>query len=330
MLSRRYRPWHLIPFSWKYAKLRLTRRPVLVNLEVTMRCNARCGFCDYWKTDPRTRDTELKAFGDIARRFSPMIINFSGGEPTLRRDLEDIVAEVARATPITYLTMITHGGMLTLERAHRLWEAGLDQFSISLDYPDARHDEARRIPGLAARILDLVPRMAAAGMTVRLNTVIKDDNLDDILPLVRRAESSGAGIGLSVYTALKNGNQAHGLGADHLPRLEALVDELLVYKRRHRGVIANSDWYLRQIPRWVRGELEGPCRSGETTIHVDPDGMVRRCPDFKPDRHWQGYERYAPIDCDACFYACRGEAQAPLELSRFADLLGSTRAPAQR
>ena len=50
MLSSRYRPWHVPIFLAKYAWLRARRRPVLLNFEVTMRCNARCGFCDYWKT----------------------------------------------------------------------------------------------------------------------------------------------------------------------------------------------------------------------------------------------------------------------------------------
>jgi hypothetical protein len=148
----RYRPWHVPLFMAKYALLRDARRPVLLNLEVTMRCNARCGFCDYWKTPAEPRHEELREFADIARRFNPMMITFTGGEPTLRRDLEDIVAAVREATSLSYSRMITHGGMLTLERAQSLWDAGLDQFNISLDYLDGRHDTARGIPGLTAKI----------------------------------------------------------------------------------------------------------------------------------------------------------------------------------
>ena len=59
MLSTRFKAWHLVPFALRYAKLRLTRRPVLVHFEVTMRCNASCDFCDYWKTDTAAKATEL-------------------------------------------------------------------------------------------------------------------------------------------------------------------------------------------------------------------------------------------------------------------------------
>ena len=321
MLSPNYKPWHLLPFAIKYARLRLTRRPVLVNFEVTMRCNAACGGCDYWKTPAAERAHELASFVDAARAFDPMMITFTGGEPTLRRDLEVIVAEVAQAVPYCYITLLTHGGMLGIERAQALWDAGLDQINISLDYLDERHDVQRGIPGLAAKILRLVPEMRERGMNVRFNSVIRDDNLDEILPIVHHAHRAGAGVNLSVYTDFKNGNKDHLIRADQYARVEALVGELLAFKRRHRGVITNSDWYLRQLPRYLRSEMREPCRSGETTIHINPRGLVRRCPDFPADKHWSEYNGYAPIACNACYYACRGEAQAPLTLSRFQDLL---------
>ncbi len=324
MLSKRFKAWHLVPFAIRYAKLRATKRPVLVHFEVTMRCNARCDFCDYWKTDASTRDAELKSFADAARHFRPMMITFTGGEPLLRPDLERIVAEVGRAAPITWMSVITHGAMLTVERAQSLWDAGMAQFCVSLDFLDERHDVARGIPGLAAKILRTVPDLVARGMTVRFNTVIKRENIDEILPIVRRAQAVGAGVNLSVYTDFKNGNRDHLLGAAELGRVDALVGELLEFKRLNRGVISNSDWYIAQLPAYLRGTLAGDCRSGETTIHIDPLGMVRRCPDFPADKHWSEYDGYAPISCNACYYACRGEAQAPLTISRFRDLAGST------
>ncbi len=323
MLSSRYRPWHVPIFLGKYAWLRARNRPVLLNFEVTMRCNAKCGFCDYWKTPAEAKHSEMSDFAEIARRFSPMLVTFTGGEPTLRKDLEQIVASVRKAVRYTYVQMITHGAMLSLDRAKSLWDAGVDQFNISLDYLDERHDVARGIPGLSAKILNLVPQMKAAGIgSVRFNTVIKNDNLDQIMPIVERAAALGGGVNFSLYTDFKNGNSDYLLGGAQQRELEHVVHQLLAYKQRKRGVITNSDYYLEQIPRYVRGEMTEPCRSGSTTIHIDPQGMVRRCPDFKPDGRWQDYKGYEPINCNACFYACRGEAQAPLRLmSRVRDVM---------
>jgi MoaA/NifB/PqqE/SkfB family radical SAM enzyme len=326
VLSARFKPYHVPLFLAKYAWLTARRRPVLVHFEVTLRCNARCGFCDYWKTPAESRHDELRSYADAARYFNPMLVTFTGGEPLLRRDLEDLVAAVDAAVRLKYVTLITHGGMLTAERALALRDAGINQFSISLDYLDGRHDEARGIPGLTERIFRTVDAMRARGIdNIRFNTVIKDDNLGELLPIVERAAALGCGVNFSVYTDAKNGNARHVVGKPLHAELDDAVARLLDYKRRRRGVITNSDAYLELVPRYVRGELTEPCRAGERTIHVDPQGRVKRCPDFPTDFHWRDFERYRPIECNACFYACRGEAQAPLRLSRVYDVMGHAR-----
>jgi MoaA/NifB/PqqE/SkfB family radical SAM enzyme len=322
MLSNRFSLYHVPLFAAKYAWLHLRRRPLLVHFEVTMRCNARCDFCDYWKTPADAREHELRSFADAARYFNPLMVCFTGGEPLLRRDLESLVAAVHGAIALKYATLITHGAMLTVDRARSLWDAGVNQFSISLDFLDERHDRSRGIPGLAARILDTVPRLREAGIdNVRFNTVIKDENLEHVMQIVRVAHELGIGVGFSTYTAMKNGNAAHFPRADRLHVVDEVVRELLSFKRRHRGVITSSDWYLAQIPRYFRGEMREPCASGLRTIHIDPLGFVRRCPDFPVDGHWSDFRPYSKIDCNECFYACRGEAQAPLTLARVKDVV---------
>jgi hypothetical protein len=138
------------------------------------------------------------------------------------------------------------------------------------------------------------------------------------MPIVHRAAELGCGVNLSVYTDAKNGNRDFLL--EDAADVRALIAELLAFKRRRRGVITSSDYYLSQIPRYVSGEMKEPCRSGIRTVHITPAGQVKRCPDFPTDFHWRDFRRYEPVACNACYYACRGEAQAPLEWSRVADV----------
>jgi MoaA/NifB/PqqE/SkfB family radical SAM enzyme len=141
---------------------------------------------------------------------------------------------------------------------------------------------------------------------------------------VKRAAELGVGVNFSCYTDNKNGNPEGIIGGEQLAELDAVIAELLAFKRRRRGIITNSDYYLEQIPRYVRGETRGePCRSGIRTIHVDPAGYVKRCPDFPVDFHWRDFAKYKPVQCNACYYACRGEAQAPLRISRIRDVMAS-------
>jgi MoaA/NifB/PqqE/SkfB family radical SAM enzyme len=320
MLSSRFRPYHIPMFIAKYAWLVARRMPVLVHFEVTHRCNARCGFCDYWKTDPSARADELASYADAARFFNPALITFTGGEPLLRRDLEGLVRTVSDAVRLKYVMLLTHGGMLTPERAQSLWDAGVNQFNISLDYLDERHDDARGIPGLTKRIFATVGAMRARGIdSIRFNTVIKRDNIDQIMPIVRRATELGCGVNLSTYADMKNGNREHMLN-DSSREVQELVSELLAFKRRRRGVITSSDYYLEQLPRFVSGRMTEPCRSGMRTVHITPAGHVKRCPDFPIDFHWRDFRRYEPLSCNACYYACRGEAQAPVQWSRVQDV----------
>lgn len=324
MLSPRYKLYDLPAFLAKYAWLSVRQKPLAVHFEVTQRCNARCGFCDYWKTPSDARDEELASFAAAARFFSPIFATFTGGEPTLRKDLEKLVAAVRENVKLCYITLLSHGGTMTLERARALWAAGIDQFSFSLDYLDGRHDAARGVPGLTAKILRTVAAMRSEQLgAIRFNTVIRCDNLDQILPILKQAESLGCGVNFSVYTDFKNGNRAHLLGPVHAGDVERITADLLRFKRRRRGVISNSDYYLAQIPRYVRGEITEPCRSGIRTLHLDPTGRVKRCPDFPTDFHWREFKPYRPVACNKCYYACRGEAQAPLRWSRVLDMMGS-------
>ena len=68
--------------------------------------------------------------------------------------------------------------------------------------------------------------------------------------------------------------------------------------------------------------MKEPCRSGIRTIHIDPDRAREALPGLS---RWTSTGRssseYKPIDCNACYYACRGEAQAPLQLSRVRDVM---------
>jgi len=324
MLSARFKPWHVPLFAAKYAYLHLKRFPILVHFEVTMRCNAHCDFCDYWKNGPDASRSDAESYAEAARYFNPLMITFTGGEPLLRRDLEELVAAVAGAIRVRYLALITHGAMLSPERARSLWKAGLNQFNLSLDFLDERHDKARGIPGLAAKILDTVPRMRALGIDgIRFNTVIKRSNLDQLVPIVERAAALGVGVSFSAYTDAKNGNRAHLVAREEQQHLEAVIAELLAFKRKKRGVIVSSDYYLQQVPRFFSGAMHDSCNSGVRTIHIDPAGQVRRCPDFPSDYHWRDFKRYTPIDCNACYYACRGEAQAPLTISRVRDVMAT-------
>ena len=130
---------------------------------------------------------------------------------------------------------------------------------------------------------------------IRLNTVIKNDNLDQLMPLVERAAAVGCGVTFSLYTDNKNGNRRHLVREEQIRALDDAIASLLDYKRARRGVITNSDYYLRAIPRFLRGEMNEPCESGISTIHVDPGRLREALPRFS---HRLSLARLPPLSND--------------------------------
>lgn len=145
MLTRKLTPMRKAKGLLKLGMTTLARRPRLVNLEVTKFCNAKCDFCDYWKTK---ESPQLDDYVDVVKRIRPLMVSITGGEPLLRKDLPQIIRRIHESMFFIYIGMVTHGQLLSVQKANELWEAGLDQLSISMNWMGAAHDKERGIPGL--------------------------------------------------------------------------------------------------------------------------------------------------------------------------------------
>lgn len=307
--------------SVKFISMKLGRSLFSMHLEVTRRCNARCSFCDYWKEE--SSKEELSDYSPIVRRFSPLSLTITGGEPLLRRDLEALIEKIVKTNKFLYINCISNGILMTPDRALSLWNAGLTQISISLDFPDERHDEQRGIKGLWNRIQKLARELPKAGIdNLAFNTVIMKENLDDLTKIVRFAHEHGWKVSFSTYNPYKNQNFSHRLDKDQIRKIEETVEKLIELKKIYRN-ITSSDFYLKMIPRYVRyGGIRG-CLAGKKWFHVSPDGRIRRCSEKEFLGEWQTLDikKVGFTQCTECWYACRGESEAPLNLSRIFELV---------
>jgi MoaA/NifB/PqqE/SkfB family radical SAM enzyme len=304
----------------KFFLMKLGRRPFAVHLEVTKNCGLHCNFCDYWRTGKETR---LEDYVAVLKKLDPLTLVITGGEPMIRKDLPQLIARIKAEIKFIYVSMITSGYLLTVEKGIALWNAGLDHFSISLDFLGEEHDRNRGRPGLFAHIADVAPKLVAVGVdNLVFNSVIMEDNLDHIVPIVRQAKAWGAKVGFSTYNARKNGNLTHHVTPRSLAKLEGVIAELLRLKRELRNV-TNSDYYLKKIPEYFRSDTGiAGCVAGRKLIQVTPDGYLKRCADKEVLGHWTEFKpgTVTPTDCTDCWYACRGETEAPLGLRRIIEL----------
>ncbi|MFH2006070.1 MAG: radical SAM protein [bacterium] len=166
------------------------RDPPSGNLElirIETRCNGRCGFCSARGILPDlVEDTE-----QIVQRFRGMrkagrrSVALTGGEPTLRQDLPELIA-LARDEGFTAISLLTNA--MRLDRGPllgRLVEAGLTSVFVPfLSHRAEVHDELLGVAGAFERTVAGVDRCRDAGLELAYNTVVTAPNVQDLEPLM--------------------------------------------------------------------------------------------------------------------------------------------------
>ncbi len=123
--------------------MRLRSKPVLCNYYVTYRCNARCAFCDIWeKPSPYIKLADVEQNLHALKKLGVQVIDFTGGEPLLHRQLDQMLG---MAHDMGFITTLTTNAMLYPKLATRL-KGKVDMLHFSLDAADgATHDAGRGV-----------------------------------------------------------------------------------------------------------------------------------------------------------------------------------------
>lgn len=303
----------------KFLLNKILGRPLMVNIEVTKRCNARCDFCPYWET---TDHNEIEDFSPLLKKIKPLVVAFSGGEPLIRPDMPDLIRKAKKTLPFSYSGIVTNGSLLTFEKAKAMREAGLDQLGISLDFNSDEHDRFRNLPGLYEKLNILLPKITKNLNfdVVMLNTVIMKENLYDLIPLIHKAKEWGAWVNFTTYAQIKNPNSDHWLTKDQFSHLEEIIKEIKILKRRYKNV-RNTAYYLDRVVSFLKsGDIKG-CPAGRSWIQATPQGYLKRCAEFPEFVHYTEYKNkiFDKTDCGKCWYACRGENESPHDVRRLID-----------
>ncbi len=327
----------VIRFCASAAVSALAGRRVLNCLwELTYRCNARCSICAYWRrpSDP-ARELNAEEIREGLRRLYAngcRLVNFTGGEPTLRRDLEEIVS-AASGTGM-WTSMVTNGTLLTRERLRDLKAAGLDHLLISLDSTDPLyHDAHRGIQGAHAKVLERLRWLAADFLTGHhtggIMCAVAAGNADQVPAIAALAKRLGVYAVFQPYHDNKTGDPSHKPHIGH-----AQVETLLQLKREE-GALLNSKRYLEG---WLP-ERRPRCSAGKKYFSVDPYGFLHPCVDTPAVAHilrddlsaLRSEQAARSVEaCRGCWYCFRGEADTSLSGAGYLEKLGIAAAVIRR
>ncbi len=291
----------------------LLKKPLCVSFEVTYNCNANCKHCHLGGAVKEVRASPQR-FGELCRILSPVVAQISGGEPLLRHDLEEIVRAMHRPGKAPRIVVTTNGKLLTKKKYLELRAAGVDDFSLSLDYPDERHDEFRRIPGLFKQISSLMEDFEPGeDKAITLSCVVQSDNFRELIKMADLAHKWNTKINFSTYTWLRTNKKEYLIPKEEMPELRKIIYRLIEYKRKYKNIYT-SDHIFKKMIGFFENHNVLNCRAGERFFVVNPDGTLSPCgliiKEYASHREIKD-DFLKHNDCVYCYTSLRGNAERP-------------------
>lgn len=289
----------------------LANRPIVVSFEVTDACTCWCKHCDHGGPRDQSRNLKPADYRRYMEALRPCVVQISGGEPLMRHDVVEIVRSVKNHANVPYTILVSNWSEMTREKYLALRDAGIDQFSVSLDFPDQRHDDFRVYPGLYRHLEDLIPQLAKLGHDdIVLNSCITSENLGEIEAIADKAREWGVNLCYSAYSARRTGCR------DYFPGSPAQVAELsarLARVEQRRDVtnwIVNSPSTLQATRQYFANNGTPGCKAGLRFLVVTADGALQPCSmQFQryqlEDRDRMIAEFTATNQCDQCYVSIR-------------------------
>jgi len=264
----------------------------LLYFKPTARCDLRCEICNRWK-DHGSSDEELsldqiRGMLTKFRRAGAAVLTLWGGEPTLRKDLPEIL-EVAQE--LGFRTSMCTNSSALVRKGHRFLHL-LDVLLCSLDGIGGTHDRMRGDDGLFDRVVAGI-EMANTHehLDVKIWATVHRANLDEIEQLAGLAQDLGVGIEFFPISPIV------GYNNDTVPSREELhVAFTLIKRLKAEGLpIRNPD----RVLDIMRDSARFKCNFGRIAIHLDHRGRVYSCEDpaGTPLHMWGDVAGFEPLEC---------------------------------
>lgn len=267
--------------------------PYLVALNLTERCNLGCDHCyldakvmKEGATDELDTAEIKQVLTSIADVGPESMVVLTGGEPLLRRDIEEIAAHAAGLGLMVVVG--SNGILLTPERIARLQAAGVAGIGLSIDSLDpARHDAFRGRKGAWQKTMASIDACVDAGLPFQVHFSATDDTAEEIDDMVAFARDAGALV-LNVFFMVCTGRGEKY--SDISPeKYEMVLRRVAAAAKRETRLMVRAKCapHFKRIatemdPDWaitaVHGYDAGGCIAGTHYARITPNGTVTACP----------------------------------------------------
>jgi MoaA/NifB/PqqE/SkfB family radical SAM enzyme len=255
------------------------------------------------------KPADYRKYMDVLR---PCVVQVSGGEPLMRRDLPDVIRNIKSKSGLPFIILVSNWSLMNEGKYLALREAGVDEFCVSLDFPDERHDEFRKVPGLFRRLNEIMPRLARLGYDdILLNNCITADNLREINAVADKAREWGVNINFSAYSARRTGCRDYFPGSpEQLAILDRELDKIKLRMDAGSRWITTTFDTIEATRRYFQTGRAPGCKSGLRWLVVTNDGALQPCSmQFKRyglhDQPRMVREFTSANTCDECYVSIR-------------------------
>ena len=278
-----------------YRTGRVLSLPVNITVSGSYRCNSRCKTCNVWllPNDDMTLEEWDRTFESLGR--APYWFTFSGGEPTLRKDLPDMVGSAYRHCRPGIINIPTNGIQQkiipgSVERVLQVAPKSEVIINLSLDGVGLKHDEVRGVRNNWDRAMVTYAALKElqkdyGHLTLGIHTVISNYNVDsfpDLCEYVQRELKPDSYI--TEIAEEKVELDTVGLGiTPTVEKYTVAIDALLERMREERltGVAEVAQAFRRAlelVKRTLREQRQViPCMAGVASAQIAPNGDVWTC-----------------------------------------------------
>ena len=284
------RKWGTFLLQVAHSNLKSERvRPYKLNFSVSKKCNSKCLNCLNWKApndDDLTLD-EIKKFAQSASDLS--WINFTGGEPSERQDLAEVVRAFIDACPNLLFVHIPTNGIHTkritaLARALIEMQAPGLFFTVSIDGPPEVNDKLRGVRSDFELAVETYKQLKNLGLKVMVgmtlykeNQHLIDQTVEEISKRVPKFNHRDIHVNLPHVSKHFYGNDGLGLSVS-----DQMLNSISQYRKK-RGLSRTpidviESWYQRKAAQFVKtGKTPVSCVALKSSLSLAENGTVYPC-----------------------------------------------------
>jgi MoaA/NifB/PqqE/SkfB family radical SAM enzyme len=244
--------------SWKYL---MVKHPVLCNYYLTYRCNAKCSFCDIWeKPSPYvTLENAAENFRDL-KKLGVSVIDFTGGEPLLHRQLPELLQ---LAKKMGFITTVTTNTLLYPKQAEKL-KGLIDMLHFSLDSPNREEHNLSRGVNCFDKFLESLEVAKSLGERPDIIFTVMPHNIHQIQEVYETYCLPNKLI-LILNPVFEYNDVGNTLSLEDLNILEE-------WGKKNRVYINNAFLKLRKEGG---NQTDDPvCRAGSSTVVISPENKL--------------------------------------------------------